>query len=452
MQIDPRLRALNRFGLGARPGERTTIDAEAWLREQVHPAAAINPDSALSTTDAIIKTLAETRSGAGMEQDRRQEIRQKGREVAEREVLSALTHAITTTTPFAERLARFWSNHFAVSLQGEQLIGYFAGAYEREAIRPHVFGRFEDMVLASAMHPAMLIYLDQTRSIGPNSKAGRNNGRGLNENYARELLELHTLGVDGGYTQNDVRQLALMLTGWTVGGLTRGRNTGARNTGGPKPFSFSERLHEPGRKVLLRQRFDEAGEQEGRGAILLLCQHPSTATFIATKLVRHFVSDRPHPVDVDTIAHVFQRTGGDLRAVSLALLDLDSAFFGGERKFRSPQEFIIAAARALALKRVDRGALKALQSMRHAPWAPPSPAGYGDMVQDWADPDSLLRRADLAKALTRKMRRLRPDVRSILAETMEVPNPSVLVQLLDQQPDLNTQLALLLASPDFQWR
>jgi uncharacterized protein (DUF1800 family) len=136
----------------------------------------------------------------------------------------------------------------------------------------------------------------------------------------------------------------------------------------------------------------------------------------------------------------------------LALLDLDSAFFGGERKFRSPQEFIIAAARALALKRVDRGALKALQSMRHAPWAPPSPAGYGDMVQDWADPDSLLRRADLAKALTRKMRRLRPDVRSILAETMEVPNPSVLVQLLDQQPDLNTQLALLLASPDFQWR
>lgn len=222
MQIDPRLRALNRFGLGARPGELGQIDPKGWLRAQVQPTAAINPDKSLLTTEAMIDALAAARNTGGMAQDRRQAMRKQGREMAGREVLSALRHAATTQTPFAERLARFWSNHFAISMQGEPLVSHLAGAYEREAIRPHVFGRFEDMTLASAMHPAMLIYLDQTRSIGPNSRAGRKNGRGLNENYARELLELHTLGVDGGYTQDDVRQLALMLTGWTVGGLARG--------------------------------------------------------------------------------------------------------------------------------------------------------------------------------------------------------------------------------------
>ena len=219
-----------------------------------------------------------------------------------------------------------------------------AGAYEREAIRPHVFGRFEDMVLATAMHPAMLVYLDQARSIGPKSRAGKRNGRGLNENYARELMELHTLGVDGGYTQDDVRQLALMLTGWTVGGMIRGRNSGES-----RPFQFTDRLHEPGSKTLLRRRFAEAGVEEGRQAISMLCQHPSTATFIATKLVRHFVADQPHPMDVDFIARTFQRSNGDLRVVSLALLQLDSAFHGPERKFRTPQEFVIAAARALGI-------------------------------------------------------------------------------------------------------
>jgi len=447
MQIDPRLRALNRFGLGARPGELGQIDPKGWLRAQVQPTAAINPDKSLLTTEAMIDALAAARNTGGMAQDRRQAMRKQGREMAGREVLSALRHAATTQTPFAERLARFWSNHFAISMQGEPLVSHLAGAYEREAIRPHVFGRFEDMTLASAMHPAMLIYLDQTRSIGPNSRAGRKNGRGLNENYARELLELHTLGVDGGYTQDDVRQLALMLTGWTVGGLARGRNGGE-----PLPFSFADRLHEPGAKILLQRRFDAAGEQEGRRAIAMLCRHPSTARFIATKLVRHFVADRPQQADVDAIAHVFQRTGGDLRAVSLALLERDSAFYGTERKFRTPQDFIIAAARALGVNDFDRATLRALQSMRHAFWSPPSPAGYGDKVQGWADPDSLLRRADLAKALTRRTRGRNTDIGAILAETMEVANPSALVQILDQQPDRNTQLALLLASPDFQWR
>ena len=447
MQIDPRLRALNRFGLGARPGELGQIDPKGWLRAQVQPTAAINPDKSLLTTEAMIDALAAARNTGGMAQDRRQAMRKQGREMAGREVLSALRHAATTQTPFAERLARFWSNHFAISMQGEPLVSHLAGAYEREAIRPHVFGRFEDMTLASAMHPAMLIYLDQTRSIGPNSRAGRKNGRGLNENYARELLELHTLGVDGGYTQDDVRQLALMLTGWTVGGLARGRNGGE-----PLPFSFADRLHEPGAKILLQRRFDAAGEQEGRRAIAMLCRHPSTARFIATKLVRHFVADRPQQADVDAIAHVFQRTGGDLRAVSLALLELRLSLLWHRAQVSHATGLYHRCRPSPGGDDFDRATLRALQSMRHAFWSPPSPAGYGDTVQGWADPDSLLRRADLAKALTRRTRGRNTDIGAILAETMEVANPSALVQILDQQPDRNTQLALLLASPDFQWR
>ena len=446
MQTDPRLRALNRFGLGARPGELNRIEPQSWLRAQVQTSAVRQPAGNLPSTRTIVEEIAAARQNGKMSQEMRSAMRKQGRERMGEEVLASLNLAITTDAPFVERLVRFWSNHFAISAQGEQMVVYLAGAYEREAIRPHVFGRFEDMVLASAMHPAMLIYLDQTRSIGPKSRAGRKSERGLNENYARELMELHTLGVDGGYTQDDVRQLALMLTGWTVGGIFRGRTGGQ-----PKPFAFMEQLHEPGSKVLLNRRFAQAGVNEGRQAISLLCRQPSTARFIATKLVRHFVADQPHPLDVDYIAGVFQDTGGDLRAVSLALLDLDSAFYGTERKFRSPQEFVIAAARALGLKQSGRSAVQALQSMRHPLWSPPSPAGYGDMVVDWADPDSLLRRADFATLMAKRLRGS-IDPGAVLAETMQVANPTALVRLLEQQPNNQTQLALLIASPDFQWR
>ena len=446
MQTDPRLRALNRFGLGARPGELNRIEPQSWLRAQVQTSAVRQPAGNLPSTRTIVEEIAAARQNGKMSQEMRSAMRKQGRERMGEEVLASLNLAITTDAPFVERLVRFWSNHFAISAQGEQMVVYLAGAYEREAIRPNVFGRFEDMVLATAMHPAMLIYLDQTRSIGPKSRAGRKSERGLNENYARELMELHTLGVDGGYTQDDVRQLALMLTGWTVGGIFRGRTGGQ-----PKPFAFMEQLHEPGSKVLLNRRFAQVGVNEGWQAISLLCRQPSTARFIATKLVRHFVADQPHPLDVDYIAGVFQDTGGDLRAVSLALLDLDSAFYGTERKFRSPQEFVIAAARALGLKQSGRSAVQALQSMRHPLWSPPSPAGYGDMVVDWADPDSLLRRADFATLMAKRLRGS-IDPWAVLAETMQVANPTALVRLLEQQPNNQTQLALLIASPDFQWR
>ena len=217
----------------------------------------------------------------------RQQARQQARRalvgIAAAESRATVMERVTTDRPFVERLVAFWSNHLCISVGAKILVAPLAGSYEREAIRPHVLGRFEDMLLASAKHPAMLVYLDNFQSIGPSSrgaKGGRGRGaqRGLNENYARELLELHTLGVDGGYTQQDVQELAKILTGWTVGGLGRGgrrrsvsRSAGSAGQGmaaqadtdGRIGFAFQELLHEPGSKTVLGTRYAEAGVEEG---------------------------------------------------------------------------------------------------------------------------------------------------------------------------------------------
>ena len=183
------------------------------------------------------------------------------------------------------RLVMFWSNHFCVSANKGPVRG-MAGAYEREAIRPHVLGRFVDMLLAVERHPAMLVYLDNHVSIGPNSRAGLNRGLGLNENLAREILELHTLGVGGGYTQEDVTNLARILTGWTVANL-------ANPVGEPGRFFFAPARHEPGAWTVLGKRYGEAGMAAGEAVLRDLARHPATARHIARKLARHFVSAEP---------------------------------------------------------------------------------------------------------------------------------------------------------------
>ena len=307
--MDAALRALNRFGLGAGVGEgRRLSDPRGWLRAQLHgdaprltPPAGADPD----TIGDAVRGLRQL--GQGDEAARRQ-ARRHLQEIAAVEVRQALTTRVTSDRPFVERLVAFWSNHLCVSMGAKVLVAPLAGSYERDVIRPHVLGRFEDMVLASARHPAMLAYLDNFQSIGPASPAATLGGRagrpraaqqpaparrGLNENYARELLELHTLGVDGGYTQQDVQELARMLTGWTIDGIAgpgaraaaatqRGR--GARRGGaaraqaaepdGPLRFVFREALHEPGAKTLLGTRYGEDGEEEAVRAIKTLVRPP----------------------------------------------------------------------------------------------------------------------------------------------------------------------------------
>ncbi len=494
--MNPTLRALNGFGLGARAGERKRLgDARGWLRAQLQGNSPILQAPAEGSADAIADAVRAFRSiGQAVEQqgpstapgaaaEARQQARQQARRalvgIVAAESRAALTERVITERPFVERLVAFWSNHLCVSVGAKILVAPFAGSYEREVIRPHVLGRFEDMLLASATHPAMLVYLDNFQSIGPRSRGGlagrgRGQSRGLNENYARELLELHTLGVDGGYTQQDVQELAKVLTGWTVGGLgraraqqmaprrgrgpldpARGRAMPAQaDTDGRIGFAFQEILHEPGSKTVLGTRYAEAGVEEGERVIRALVRHPATARFLATKLVTHFVSDEPPASSVDRIARVFRESEGDLRAVSAALVDLPEAWSEGSRKFRTPQDWMVAVLRAFDAGDVSETALPLLRQLRHPLWSPQAPKGFGDKTQEWADPDSLLNRAELARTIAW---RLRPSTQRIdpriLLDVVDVPAGNPLHALVaDSSIAADERIALALAGPAFQWR
>ncbi len=472
------LRARNRFGMGATVGGASLADPRGWLLEQVRPDAAVLSDGSLPTASDI----GEANRGLIEAQRSRDEAavqaaRERVRGLARTEGGAALRARVTSAAPFAERMVAFWSNHLCVSVPAKPPLAALAGLYERQVVRRHVFGRYEDMVLASARHPAMLVYLDNAVSIGPNSAAARGlarrgRERGLNENYARELLELHTLGVDGGYDQEDVEALARMLTGWTITGfgfadrLVRGRDrrdTGANDSA--MAFAYQDVLHEPGDKTLLGVKYREAGEEEGRRAIADLCRHPSTARFLATKLARHFVADEPPPEAVDRIADRWTETDGNLAEVSRALIELEEAWAPENRKFRAPQDWLIAMLRGVGARDVPEPIGRLLQQLRQPLWGPSSPKGYGDTKSEWADPDSLLNRAELARSsagrlssatLTGSSRGARQAPRvdpTRFLEIVDVSDSDPLGTLLaDAVISADERTALVFGGPAFQWR
>jgi uncharacterized protein (DUF1800 family) len=291
---------------------------------------------------------------------------------------------------FAERLTWFWSNHFCVSV-AKNGVRPLAGAYEREAIRPHVLGRFADMLLAAETHPAMLIYLDNARSIGPNSPAGLNRGRGLNENLAREILELHTLGVRTVYTQDDVTSFAKILTGWTV--------TPPRQEHGGE-FVFNARMHEPGEHTLISAKLEGEFDQ-GRAALDMLAHHAATARHIAEKLVRHFVSDRPVPALAGKLASRFIETDGDLKEVAKTLVTAPESWNTDDRKLKRPAEWMVASARAAGTA-PDMTAFTQAQNLLGEPlWRPSAPKGFSDEDAAWID--GLTQRLDVANEFARRV-------------------------------------------------
>ena len=446
--MNAKLRALNRFGLGARVGETAQVDdPRAWLLAQTNE----RPELAPTVTDAeMSEALRAYRMTGQRDQRARQQSRQRLMRLVMSEQQAALAQRTRSDAPFAERMVAFWSNHLCVSLGAKLTVAPFAGSYERDVIRRHVFGRFEDMVLASARHPAMLFYLDNFQSIGPSSRGAQRarrggQARGLNENYARELLELHTLGVDGGYTQQDVTELARMFTGWTVGGLNQ-------RAGGEIRYEFNNNLHEPGEKLLLGRKYEEGGEAEGRQAIRVLCNHPSTARFVARKMVQHFVSDEPPASAVDRLAAVFTKTGGDLREVTRALVELPEAWSSDARKFRTPQDWLIGVLRAMHVADANVAVIPALRQLRHPLWSPQAPKGFSDALQDWADPDSLLNRAELARTIAKRAARSNMDP-PVLLEVIDVAsNDPVRTMLSDTRISAEERIALAFAAPAFQWR
>jgi uncharacterized protein (DUF1800 family) len=292
--------------------------------------------------------------------------------------------AIGADIGFVERLVWFWSNHFCIS--ADKIVS-MVGPYEREAIRPHVLGRFVDMLVAVESHPGMIFYLDNTESSGPNSIAGINLDRGLNENLAREILELHTLGVRAGYTQDDVTRFAKVLTGWTWIPLR-----GNPDHGGD--FVFNKRMHEPGEQMVLGRSYPDTGFEQGRAVLADLARHPATARHIAFKLARHFVADQPPPSLVERLETTFVETGGNLKEVAKTLVKSPEAWTHDRKKLKRPSEWVAAALRLTGIRPALPRILLAQAQLGEPLWRPPAPNGFSDDEPAWAD--GLARRLDIA--------------------------------------------------------
>jgi uncharacterized protein (DUF1800 family) len=321
----------------------------------------------------------------------------------------------------------------------------WAGSFEREAIRPYVLGKFADMLKAVEQHPAMLFFLDNQQSIGPNSKAGERGKRGLNENLAREIMELHTLGVGGGYTQADVTSLARIITGWTFAGREG-------KIGTPGSFAFNANAHEPGPQQLLGKTYDDSGVAQGETALADLARQPSTATFIARKFAQHFVADAPPPALLARLEGVFKKTDGDLKALALALLDSSEAWQMPMAKLRTPYEYLISTGRLLARIPEDPGRYFAgLQTLGQPLWTPPGPNGFPDGNAAWAVPEGMKLRLDLAAQVSSRI----PDSidpREMLDVVAGEAASSETRQTIARAETRQQALTLLLMSPEFQRR
>ena len=291
--------------------------------------------------------------------------------------------AVAADIGFVERLVWFWSNHFCVS--ADKIVS-MAGAYEREAIRPHVLGRFVDILTAVETHPAMLFYLDNGLSIGPNSTAGINRDKSLNENLAREILELHTLGVRTGYSQDDVTRFANVLTGWTWVAF------GEPSHGGE--FVFVKRMHEPGEQTVIGKAYPDTGMNQGRAVLADLARQPATAVHIAHKFARHFVADQPPPSLVDKLAKSFTDSDGNLKELARTLIAAEEAWTPERTKLKRPAEWIISALRLTGAQWVI-GRVMGGQALLGEPlWRPPAPNGFADDESEWID--GLSQRIDAA--------------------------------------------------------
>lgn len=453
--------AVNRFGLGAKPGELAdAVEAADWLEAQLEGGAPTFRQTGLASAARV---LQEAREQGGDSLRAVVGIGRAYRDIYLSEVTARVCAAVATSRPFVERLTHFWSNHFAVSVDKAKVLG-IAGAFEREAIRPHVLGRFGDMLAAVERHPAMLIYLDNTQSIGPSSPlatlAARRSERtlGLNENLAREILELHTLGVDGGYTQDDVLALAAALTGWSIGGTTDRRpglerlmrrfGVGVAD-GEPGTFMFREALHEPGSRTVLGKRYRDDGVGQAEAVLADLAVHPSTARHVATKLARHFVADDPPESIIERLSRAFLDSGGDLPTVYRALIASPEAWASPFAKYKTPNDYVISAYRGLGIDVVNGNAsVGSLEVLGQRAFAPGSPAGWPDRSEDWDGASALLQRVEWAHALAQRIGSGRsPDTlaRELLGGVLSDATRVAVARAATAEQ----ALTLLLTSPEF---
>lgn len=464
-------RAANHFGLGSSQRDLDAIgeDPVGWVMDQLDQPAVL-PDIPQSS-EYLTRYQSEQRSrrtvqrsarGVPVNQDdaaaklqlMQRESRQRTQQSVRHDLGVRLRHAITTDAPVAERLVLFWSNHFTVSQRPP--IAAACCAFENEAVRSAINGHFSTMLQNVIQHPVMLVYLDNAQSIGPNSRVGQRRDAGLNENLAREILELHTLGVDGGYTQADVTSLAKIITGWTVGRPEMRRRVDVT----PGEFAFVSQMHEPGSHTVLGKRYKADGVEQGVQVLKDIAAHPATADFIAGKLVRHFVADEPSDEDVRKVANVFRQTDGHLPSVHRAVFALKRAWEPPERKLKTPYELLVSTFRGLdVLQRGGQRAparfadfgINALRTMNHMPFTAPSPAGWPDDASHWGAPSALKQRIEWGVAVGR---RLGNEISALdILPSIIHPDDHPRIALSIERAESPAQgLGLLLASPGFQWR
>ena len=460
----PLLVALNRFGLGGRGAAALYLagaagDPRAFVRAELDaPGKADLGRSDLGKTPALVKQLLEEQAAQRLAREappapppppdapKPPPPPNIAQDVFRIEALARFQQAARVPCGIVERLVAFWANHFAVSAIKSPYARITVGAFEREAIRPYVLGRFADMLKAVEQHPTMIHYLDNQLSAGPQSQVVRNNPkRGLNENLAREIMELHTLGVNGGYSQADVTTLARIITGWTY--------TGPDSMIAPSgTFIFAPQWHEPGPQQLLGKTFDQPGKLQGEAALDMLAHHPATANFIATKLVRHFIADDPPAALVARLADTFRKTDGDLSAVTHALLASDEAWSLPLTKMRVPSEFLLAMMRLIGRAPEEPNRiLGALNQLGQPFWSPGGPNGFPDTNGAWAAPEQLKLRLDVSFAVARQFRDP-PNPRDMLDEALGPAASQATRDAVTRAESKQQGFALLVMSPEMQRR
>ncbi|MEM8504611.1 MAG: DUF1800 domain-containing protein [Cyanobacteria bacterium P01_D01_bin.1] len=448
---------IERLSLGARPGDRAEVErigVSSYIREQLNPDSSAEPASlkrrlnqlpSLSLSPAeLFKQNAPPRRPSRAE---RSEAKRRRVQVSKEAIQARILRALESPNQLQEVMVDFWFNHFNVYMP-KGMVRMWVGSYEQMAIRPHTFGKFRNLLGATAKHPAMQLYLDNWMNIAPNSRHGRGSDKTLNENYARELLELHTLGVDGGYTQADVESLTRIFTGWD---LARRLNSPENNG-----FRFEPGRHDPTDKVFLGQRIVGGGVEEGEKALDILASHPATARHISYKLAQYFVADAPPEALVNRLAERFLSSDGDIRAVLTMLFDSDEFWSLNhyQNKFKTPYQYLFSTVRAIGLASPANEILQRLEgtldqlSMPLYQCRPPD--GYAQVESAWLNADAMMRRTSFSAAIYRLKAQDRPGAADLLATLGDQFSDQTL-DVLNGSP-AQLQPTLILGSPEMMYR
>ncbi len=452
---------LNRLSLGTRPDDRQQFErnsVDAYIQAQLNPTGLSEPAflakrlRQLSTLKLspveLFEQYAVPLNNSSLPETERKSLRQRQRQVLQEAIQARLLRAVASPRQLQEVMVDFWFNHFNVFV-GKGPIKLWAGVYEQTAIRPHALGKFRDLLGATAKHPAMLFYLDNWRNIDPNSDYASRLSQGLNENYARELMELHTLGVNSGYTQADVESLTRILTGW---GLVKRRKHSSDGSG----FKFFPKRHDTSDKVLIGQTIAGGGMDEIETALDILARHPATAHHIGYKLAQYFVADTPPDNLVKRLADRFLATDGDIRNVLSTLFKSpdfwDSTYY--QRKFKTPYQYLISLARATGMTSPSQETLRrltrAMQQLGMPLYRCQTPDGYSQVKTTWLSPDAMLRRVSFAIGAAQLAKKDNLNI-AVLLQALDAQLSPKTRTVIDSAP-VHLRHALILGSPDMMYR